>query len=98
MIELRGAARTYRLDCSGINALCRLEELTGRRYEDVLKEIRGTRAKASTVQAFIAAALLDLPESPDDVAAIVKDIGGVKVIRKAVRVASTPRRPRKKAR
>ncbi len=98
MIELRGAERTYRLDCSGVNALCRLEELTGRPYEAVIKELRGTRAKASTVQAFIASALLDLPESPDDLAAIVEDLGGVKVIRKAVRQASGMVRPRKKAR
>ncbi len=95
MIELRGSARTYRLDYASVNALCRLEELTGRSYEAVIRELRGTRAKASTVEAFVAAALLDLPESPDAIAAIVADLGGVTVIRKAVRQASGPVRPRK---
>lgn len=95
MIELHGASRTYRLDYASVNSLCRLEELTGRPYESVLKELRGTRAKASTVQAFVAAALIDLPESPDAVAEIVEDLGGVAVIRKAVRTASGPVRPKK---
>jgi len=95
VIELRGAERTYQLDCSSINALCRLEELTGRRYEAVIRELRGTRAKTATVRAFVAAALVEQPETLDAVDPILKDIGGVRVIRKAVRVASGHVKPRK---
>ncbi len=71
-----------------MNALCRLEELTGRRYDAVLKELRGTRPKAATVRAFVAAALVDPPETIEAVDPILKDIGGARVIRKAVRLAS----------
>jgi hypothetical protein len=95
VIELRGAARTYHLDCASFNALCRLEELTGRRYEAVMRELRGTRATTATVRAFVAAALVDPPDTLDEVDPILKDIGGVRVIRQAVRIASGPVKPRK---
>lgn len=73
--------------------MCRVESLTNRAYRDVLRELRGRRRpRTITVRAFLAASLIDPAEtSLDQAGAILKDIGGVPIVRRAVRAAAKGR-------
>ncbi len=87
-IELQGEQRTYRLQCVGTNVLCRLEDATGKPYEMVLAELRRPKARAVTIRAFVAAALVDpVLTTLDEVGQAIDDLGGVDVIRQAARLA-----------
>lgn len=91
MIELKGEANTYRLDCASTNALCRLEELTGRHHETVLAELCKPKPKKATLRAFLASALLEPPKGWRALDRILADIGGAAVIRSAAQAATGKR-------
>ena len=87
VITLHGDRQAYALECGSTNAFCRLEAVTGQPYREVLAELRTARAKAQTVHAFLAAALIHPEVSPDQVGPIVDDLGGLMVVRAVLREA-----------
>jgi len=86
---LNGVTRTYELDRLGVNARCRIEEMSGRPFEDVLRELAGRRRPAiGTVRQFLSALLLEPAHpSPDSIDPILQDVGGVPAVRKAAQAA-----------
>lgn len=80
-VELKGAEdRTYRLNF-GTNAMCRLEDLDGRSYHEVLAELHTGKPRMKTLRAFMQAALVDPAQATaDQVGTIIEDIGGAPVI------------------
>jgi hypothetical protein len=84
-VILQGAHREYRFDHFGLNARCRVEEVTGRPYVDVLRELAGrTRPRKETALAFLSALLIDPPElTPVSLDPILKDLGGMPMVRQA---------------
>lgn len=92
-IELHGATRIYRADFAATNAKCDVEEATGLRYSEVLRELRRRRPKVSILRAFVRAALLDPPDAtPEEVGAIIDDIGGQAAIQAAIEPATQRRK------
>lgn len=78
---LRGAERVYRLDCSGVNALARIEEATGLWFDDLITALQGECPDPQLILAFLGASLIDpVDASPEEVAAILEDIGGPVVV------------------
>lgn len=80
-VVLRGADRTYRIDCTSTNALVRVEEATGRSFLAVINALDADDPDPELARQFLGAVLVD-PEEPsiDDVAIILDDIGGPAVI------------------
>jgi len=66
----------------GVNAWCRLEDLTGRTSVDVIDELRGEQASMRTLRQFVKATLVDPKDaSLDEVGDIIDDLGGPAIIR-----------------
>ena len=88
-MTLQGATRTYQFDGLGLNARCRIEELTGRPFVDVLRELGGKRRpRPETARDFVAALLVDPPcASITHASAVLRDIGGLPVIRRAAKAS-----------
>ena len=84
-VTLRGVDRTYRIDCRSLNALARLEDETGLSLVAVLDAIREDDPPDLTLaRQFLGAVLVDPPmASPEELAAILDDIGGMPVLRAA---------------
>jgi hypothetical protein len=90
-VTLQGADRSYVLDISCTNAMCRLEDATGVTFLTVLARLARPHPPRRLLEQFVLAALVDPP--PDqEVATILDDIGGGDVIRAAVRAAARQRR------
>ena len=71
-----GEGRVYTLNF-GVNAMCRLEDLTGRAYHEVLMEMKKGLPSMKTIRQFVQAALVAPPaESPEQAGTIIEDIGG----------------------
>lgn len=78
-----GDDRTYTLNF-GVNAMCRLEELTGRPYHEVMREMQSGLPRMATIRQFLQAGLVDpRPESAEQVGTIIEDIGGAAVVLRA---------------
>lgn len=95
---LQGTTQTYELDGLGLNARCRVEDLTGRPFDAVLRELAGKRRpQPATVRAFLSALLLQPATAPDQIDPVLKDIGGVAVIRRAAQASWRAHRAHVKA-
>lgn len=89
--ELKGDERTYQVDLSSTNAMCRIEEATGLTYADAIAAIV-RNPRVTTVRKFFQGALVAPPETIEEVGIILDDIGGVRVIVEAAK-ALTGRLP-----
>ena len=84
-VMLRGVDRTYRIDCRSLNALARLEDETGMSLAAVLEAIReDDPPDLNLARDFLGAVLIDPPNAtPEELAAILEDIGGMPILRAA---------------
>jgi hypothetical protein len=74
-VTVAGESRSYTLNF-GMNAMCRLEALTGRPYHDVMQEIAKGMPSMGTLRSFVQAALVDpQPATADDAGVAGDEIG-----------------------
>jgi hypothetical protein len=85
-VTLQGARRSYGLDSTRTNAMCRLEDATGLTYLELLERLARPRPPIPLLEQFLQAALVEsLPLA--ELRSVLKDIGGRRVIRAAVQAA-----------
>ncbi len=89
-IELKGITGTYAINV-GTNALCRLEEATGKGFTEVLAELQQPSPRITLIRQFIRATLVIPPKpSLEEAGAIMDDIGGIAVIAAALEGLHAP--------
>lgn len=71
------SGRTYVLNF-GVNAMCRLEAITGRPYYEVMREVMGGEPRMETARHLMQAVLTDpATPSPEEAGNVLDDIGGI---------------------
>lgn len=84
-VIVRGMDRVYRIDCSSVDALARIEDATSLLLADLITALQRTEPDIALMCRFLGAALVNPADaSEDEVAAILADIGGPSVIVAAV--------------
>ncbi len=76
------SGRIYQLDF-GTNAKCRLEDLSGVAFDDVMLELRSVRPHVARVRQFVQASLIDpngATLTPEEVGDIIDDLGGFEFV------------------
>jgi hypothetical protein len=81
-VILKGAERMYRVDCSSDAALERIEEVSGFPLLEVCAALNQPDPDPCVAELFLTAILLDgVP--PEEIPAVLEDIGGLPVLRAA---------------
>ncbi|MEO8678147.1 MAG: hypothetical protein ABI665_03820 [Vicinamibacterales bacterium] len=81
-VWLKGADRTYEIDCTSAQALVRIEEATALRLPVFIWTLQ-REPDDELARQFLSAVLVELFE-PDELDAILEDIGGIAVLAAAV--------------
>lgn len=95
-VELVGAERRYVVDFVSTNARCRIEQVTGLEYSDVVRALARRRPKVSLARQVFHAALVDPPAASVDAegaGTILDDVGGPQMVMDAFRGLTQVRVP-----